>query len=276
MAESPQVNSKLIKLERKISAVANQIRGKTNRSGAFRRKGLTTPRFANLTKQKLAAVAAFCRNRGIAIAVWIRKLIDAAIRGASFSAKARSKRPIPALERPASPNRRVSEDVGNVAVILVCACLGLVSVCAIVDVVLLVQIRELKTDMAQMGYEFAATKARVNQLENVTRQISNEQSEAASNRNVAKAQLKQPPLILGNADIQIVRQFIKVAPPPLGVQAKLSVGDDIAQLTASPIPISLADALPKLRGASFSIDQDGSIIIIGAGSNRIDAVIPYR
>jgi hypothetical protein len=143
-------------------------------------------------------------------------------------------------------------------------------------VVLLVQFRALKTDMAKMDYEFATMKARVNQLEKVARQISNERSEAASNRSAPKAQLKQPPLVLGNADVQIVHQFIKVPPPQLGVQAKLSVGDDIAQLTASPIPMALADALPKLRGASFSIDQDGSIVIIGAGSNRIDAVIPFR
>jgi hypothetical protein len=142
-------------------------------------------------------------------------------------------------------------------------------------VVLIVEFRALKTDMEKMNYDFATMKARVNQLEKVAHQISNEQSVTASNRNAPKAQLKQPPLVLGDADVQIVRQFIKVPPPQLGVQAKLSVGDDIAQLTASPIPMALADALPKLRGASFSIDHNGSIVIIGVGSNRIDAVIPY-
>ena len=272
---NPQVNSKLTKLERKISAIADQIHGKTNRGAAFKRKELTSPRFAKLCKQKLAAIVAFSRIRWMAITAWTRKLIYVAIHGATFSTKARSKRPISTLKSPASPKRQVSEDVGNGVVILVCAWLALVSACATIGVVFFVQIRELKTDMTQMGHEFAATKAKVNQLEKVARITRDEQSEAAPNRNTAKAQLKQL-LALGNADIQIIRQFIKVPPPQLGVQAKLRVGDDIAQLTASPIPMSLADALPKLRGASFSIDQDGSIIIISAGSNRIDTVIPYR
>lgn len=222
------------------------------------------------------AIAVFCRNRGVAIAAGVQKSIDAAIRGVSFSVNARRKRRISTLESPASPERRTSAKPGNVAVVLVSACLGLVSVCAVFGVVLIVQFRALKTDMEKVDYDFAMMKARVNQLEKVARQTGNEQSEAASKRSAPKVQLKQPSLVLGNADVQIVRQFIKVPPPQLGVQAKLSVGDDVAHLTVSPIPIALADALPKLRGASFSIDHDGSIVIIGMGSNRIDAVIPYR
>jgi hypothetical protein len=31
--------------------------------------------------------------------------------------------------------------------------------------------------------------------------------------------------------------------------------------------------MPKLRGAKFFVDQNGAIIIIGEGSNRVDAVI---
>jgi hypothetical protein len=44
----------------------------------------------------------------------------------------------------------------------------------------------------------------------------------------------------------------------------------------APIPASLVDQMPKLRGARFSIDQDGAIIIIGEGSNRVDAVLSYN
>lgn len=269
------MNSKLIKLEREISTIANQIRSRMARNRAFGQYGLALSqlaKLAKLAKQKLAALAAFGLMRGMAIAAWIRKLIDVAIRGASFSANARSKRPVPALKRPASPERLASADVGKVAVILVCVCLGLVSVGAIVGVVLVVQIHGLKTDMAQMGQEFAATKVRLNQLEKVARQT---EAEAASNR-AAKAQPTQPPLVLSTADIQIVRQFIKVAPPQAGAQPKMTVGDELSELAARPIPGQLADALPKLQGARFSIDQAGAIIIIGAGSNRVDAVIAYR
>jgi hypothetical protein len=255
-------------------AIAAFCRSRGIATAAFcRNRGIATAAFC---RSRGIATAAFCRNRGVAIAAWILKLIDAASRAVSFSPNARRKRPISTLESPASPKRRASENLGSVAVVLVSACLALVSVCAVFGVVLIVEFRTLKTDMAKMNYDFATMKARINQLEKVARQIGNEQSEAASNRNAPKAQLKQPPLVLGDADVQIVRQFIKVPPPQLGVQAKLSVGDDIAQLTASPIPMALADALPKLLGASFSIDHNGSIVIIGVGSNRIDAVIPYR
>jgi hypothetical protein len=47
-------------------------------------------------------------------------------------------------------------------------------------------------------------------------------------------------------------------------------------MALAPIPESLVDQLPKLRAARFSIDQDGAIIIIGAGSNRADVVIGYH
>ena len=278
------------------TAIAAFCRDRTIAIAAFcRNRGTATAAFC---RDRTIAIAAFCRNRGtataafcrsrrisiaasirgsgIAIAAWIQKLIDAATRGLSVSANARSKRPISVLKSPASPKRRVSGNLGNVTFVLVSACLGLVVVCAVFGVVLIAQFRALKTDMAKKDYELATMKAKVNQLEKVARQIDTEQSEAASNRSVPKAQLKQPPLILDDADVKLVHQFIKVPPPKLGVQAKLSVGDDIAHLTASPIPTELADALPKLRGASFSIDQDGSIIIISAGSNRINAVIAYH
>ena len=272
------MNSKLIKPEREINTITNQIRGKMGRSGAFRQNGLAPAqlaklaKLANLAKQKLAAIVAFCRIRGMAIAAWIRKLIDVAIRGASFSANARTKRSIPTLERPASPQRLASADVGKLAVTLVCVCLGLMSVGAVVGVVFLVQIHGLKTDMAQMAHEFAATKVRLNQLEKVARQT---EAEAVSNR-TAKAQPRQPPLVLSAADIQIVRQYIKVAPPQAGAQPNMNVGDELSELAARPIPGPLADALPKLQGTRFSIDQAGAIIIIGAGGNRVDAVIAYR
>jgi hypothetical protein len=157
--------------------------------------------------------------------------------------------------------------VGRFEAILVWVCLGLVIVCAVVVGVLLVQIRGLTTDMAQMGHEFTVAKAKLNQFEKVARQIVDSE---------AKTQPRQPPLVLGTADIQIIRQFIKVAPPKPGARPKISVGDDLSGLAAGPIPDSLADALPKLRGARFSSDQDGAIIIIGAGSNRVDALIAHR
>jgi hypothetical protein len=82
--------------------------------------------------------------------------------------------------------------------------------------------------------------------------------------------------VLGLADIQIIRQFITVVPPRPGAQHDINIGDELRNLKTTPIPESLADALPKLRGATFAIGQDSAIIIVVAGSNRVDAVIPYR
>ena len=312
------MNSKLIKPEREINTITNQIRGKMGRSGAFRQNGLAPAqlaklaKLANLAKQKLAAIVAFCRIRGMAIAAWIRKLIDVAIRGASFSANARTKRSIPTLERPASPQRLASADVGKLAVTLVCVCLGLMSVGAVVGVVFLVQIHGLKTDMAQMAHEFAATKVRLNQLEKVARQT---EAEAVSNR-TAKAQPKQPPLVLSAADIQIVRQYIKVAPPQPGAQPNMNawmlrssgrtpqapfalsrdeiqlirdfvkvppplpgaarninVGDLLLGIALAPLPEPIMEKVPKLRGARFTVDRNGAIVVVAPGTNRVDVII---
>jgi hypothetical protein len=43
--------------------------------------------------------------------------------------------------------------------------------------------------------------------------------------------------------------------------------------TKSAIPETLVTQMPKPRGAKFFVDQNGAIIIIGEGSNPVDAVI---
>jgi hypothetical protein len=267
------VNSKLIKLEREITTIANQMnqthdnRRRLNKTNFFR--------IVQQTKQQFAVAIAFCSVRGKISAAWIRKLFVAAIRGVTFSSTVRRKRPVATLDRPASPESLASGDVGRVGVTLVSVCLGLVSLCAVVAILLFVQVRGLKTDLAQMGLELAATKATVTQFEKIARQISNGVA-AADNRNIATTQPKQPPLVLDITDIQTIRQFITVTPPQLGARHDINVGDEVRELPTRPIPDLLADALPKLRGARFSIAQDSAIILIGAGSNRVDAVIGYR
>jgi hypothetical protein len=208
----------------------------------------------------------------IAASAWIRELIAIAIRGASFSANLHSMRPIPARERPASPPRTPSRNAGKVAIPLVCICLGLVSVSGVTGAVLLVQVRGLKAAMAETSRDLAATKARLDQFEKIVRQT---EAGATINRTAAQTPREQPPLFLSAADIQIIRQSIRMAPPQTGAQSRINVGDEIPELAARPIPESLVIALPKLQGARFSIDQAGAIIIV-AGTNRVDAVIAYR
>ena len=134
----------------------------------------------------------------------------------------------------------------------------------------------MKSEIGKLSQDLGSAKIRINQLEKSARQT---EAEAESNR-TDKAQPKQMPLLpkqqkldLNSADIQIIRQYIKVAPSQTSAPSKIAVGDDLKDLAAGPIPESLVDALPKLMGARFSIDQSGAIIIVGAGSNRIEAVI---
>jgi len=44
-------------------------------------------------------------------------------------------------------------------------------------------------------------------------------------------------------------------------------------LASLPIPDAVAERFPKLQGAKFAIDQNGAIVISGAGSSRVDVVI---
>ena len=136
---------------------------------------------------------------------------------------------------------------------------------------LFLQIHDLKIEIAQTGTELATIKSRFVQLEKLAQQISiNETTPTKKN------QATHEPLIFSEADIKVIRQSIKVLPPKPGALQKFHVGDEISDSTVAPIPESLVDQLPKLRGARFSIDQDGAIIIIGAGSNRVDAVLSYN
>jgi hypothetical protein len=154
--------------------------------------------------------------------------------------------------------------------------LGLIGVCGIVILVLLVQIRDLTANVSQGSKELAATKMRLTAVEKYAHEIGIKEQNVTRESAPRIAQPARAPVTLGEADMKVVRQFIKVLPPKSGGQQTLHVGDDISQGASAPVPESLVDKLPKLRGAKFSIDEDGAIILIGNGSRRVDAVVPYN
>ncbi len=39
------------------------------------------------------------------------------------------------------------------------------------------------------------------------------------------------------------------------------------------MPDTIVDKVPKLRGARFAIDKNQAIVIVGGGSNRVDAIL---
>jgi hypothetical protein len=56
-------------------------------------------------------------------------------------------------------------------------------------------------------------------------------------------------------------------------QQKTRVVSKVSDTKSAPIPETLVTQMQKPRGAKFFVDQNGAIIIIGEGSNQVDAVI---
>ena len=73
--------------------------------------------------------------------------------------------------------------------------------------------------------------------------------------------------------MKAIRTSIKVLPPKPGAQAKIRVGEEVSDVRSAPVPESLSTQIPKLRGARFSIDDNGAIVLFAEGSNYVGAVI---
>lgn len=255
---------------------SQQLRGKKVTRARMPKRSLTADYFIELSKlaalsnKKMAALWLWIRTRSKTCTVAIAQMMQIAVRGASSSA--RNLRPLRSPRYIANRPQLKSIDVVKVSIVLTCICLGLLSVGAVVGMALLVQTHRLKTEIAQMNLEVATSKRRLVKIE-----TSRQTTPAEVSPPITKAlPPRPPPLTLTSSDIQTIRQFIKVAPPSNPAQQTINVGDDLSKIAARPVPEPLVDALPKLQGARFSIDQVGAIIIIAAGSNQVDAVISYR
>ena len=148
---------------------------------------------------------------------------------------------------------------------LISVCFGLLIVAGILVAVLYLQVKALKTELAMGQRRVAVITARVNQLEK-----NNQQKPG---KDPAPTDQPHAEIALSKADLKVIRQFIKVLPAAPGAEQKIHVGDDVSNITAVPVPESLVEQLPKLRGARFSIDQSGVIVLIGEGSKKADAIV---
>jgi len=222
--------------------------------------------FFNIARQKLAIATAFCRTQGLTIAASGRKLITSAIRPASL-AEARKTTTYTGVGRMATSKERPVRRTGAVGIFLISICFGLLCICGVMIAVLFVQLRDMKIQIAQGERNLATTEARLNRVE------KNAQQKIADESKKLIAQQRHIPITLGNDDIRVIRGFIKVLPSKPGTQPKIHLGDEISDTPSTPLPESLVSRLPKLRGASFLVDQNGAIIIIGEGSKRAGAVI---
>jgi hypothetical protein len=266
---APRVISKLVKLEREISGIARRVRGGTDRAHPRLKKRRTIAAFFKAIKQDLVPLAALSKSCRLAITTSARKLIRIAIHSGSL-ARTYRQNAAPPPEHPLT-TKPTTNRTNAFPYFLISACLGLVSLCVAMIVALFLQIRDLKIEVVQSATELAATKSRLVQLEKITQLATVKETTP-----IKKAQATHLPLNFSEADIKVIRQFIKILPLKPGAQPKFHLGDEITDSTVAAIPASLVDQLPKLRGARFSIDQDGAIIIIGEGSNRVDAVLSYN
>jgi hypothetical protein len=83
----------------------------------------------------------------------------------------------------------------------------------------------------------------------------------------------RPQFVLSKDEMKAIRASIKVLPPKPGAQAKIRVGEEVQGVRSALIPESLSAQIPKLRGARFSIDDNGAIVLFTDGSNYVVAVI---
>ena len=146
-------------------------------------------------------------------------------------------------------------------------CFGLLAICGTIIALLFLQIKEMKVEMTGIKQRLATTEAQLGRVEKNALQLVKESS-------IFDGPPRRAPIELGNEDMKAIRASIRVLPSKSEAeQQKTRVGDKISDTKSAPIPESLVSQMPKLRGAKFFVDQNSAIIIIGEGSNRVDAVI---
>jgi hypothetical protein len=168
---------------------------------------------------------------------------------------------MPPTSASASPKPR-----GNVFAYLF---LAATIICVITILVLLKQLGDVKASIAKWQHQMAATNAKIIQAQSELRRLSNSkivQPEIKPRRSV---------IALGQRDIDLIRQFIKVPPHRVG-KATIQLGGRVPNAVSIPLPESLTSKIPALQGASFLLDKDGSIVLIGKGSDQVDAIIPTQ
>ena len=141
--------------------------------------------------------------------------------------------------------------------------------CVIIILVLLKQLGDVKASIAKWQQQMAATNAKIIQAQSELRRLSD------SKIVQPEVRPRHSTIALGQRDIDLIRQFIKVPPHPAG-KATIQLGGRVPNAVSIPLPESLTNKIPALQGASFLLDQDGSIVLIGKGSDQVDAIIPTQ
>jgi len=142
---------------------------------------------------------------------------------------------------------------------------------------------KLETDFAIAKGDVESTNERLMSLQREISQIRQDQSSAAAtiarldNRSSQTAQPTSPQnnvLQITAVEAKLIREFLmKIDALKPKVAAGLKVGDTIPEDRLLDFSALLTQGVPKLKNTSYTIDQNGSIIIVS--ENRIVAILDF-
>ena len=251
--------SKLVKLEQEIGGVADRVAGNAiKRRLAGKRRGRIAAFFRGVGQDLVYLL----RQAGV-MAASARKVVVIGVRAAP-----EPRQPKTAAAPAAIPAKRAkAPGTSGVGLVLVSICFGLLILSGVIIALLFVQIKDMKGEIARWQQNLSATQSQLRQVEKAAQQKTESAIRAAD----ARAQFG--PIVLGKDEMKAIRASIKVLPPKPGAQAKIRVGEEVSDVRSAPVPESLSTQIPKLRGARFSIDDNGAIVLFAEGSNYVGAVI---
>ena len=148
-------------------------------------------------------------------------------------------------------------------------CLGLVVTFGAVILVLMTQIRELGTDLSGSRRDIASLRQQISAVQKQAQAAQQIRIDSVPPTRTAPT----PKLVLDDGEAKLLRQYIRTPPPKPGAEGTIHLGNSASAFPSAPIPEPLAERVPKLAGARFSVDRDGSIVIVASGSNNADLII---
>jgi hypothetical protein len=168
-----------------------------------------------------------------------------------------------------TPTKPVSAQAKSRGHLFAYLCLAATTVCVVIILVLLKQLGEVKESIARSQRQVAATNAKLIQAQAELHRVEKSRSVPQDIRPTHST------LTLNQSDVDLIRQYIKMPPQP-GGKPTVQLGERIPKAGSIPLPESLTSKIPALQGASFLLDQDGSIVLIGKGSDQVDAIVPAQ
>src|SRR5215475_8996180 len=179
--------------------------------------------------------------------------------------------------------RYVGKAVGSIASTTMLA-IGIVALLGLVGGLLLhSRLDKFKTNLALARADIESTNERLISLQREVSQIRQDQSSAAGtitrldNRLSTMAEPTSPQnnvLQITAVEAKLIREFLmKIDAFKPRAEAGHKVGDTIPEDQLLDFSVILTQGVPKLKNTSYTIDKNGSVIIVS--ENRIVAILDF-